>query len=438
MNSLRLTLLLILCSLRPLYCQESFFIEKGGKTDKTRFELVNNLIIIPVELNGVQLSFLLDTGVNTTVLLNLDQIDSLDLSNAEKIQLRGLGGEELIDAYRSRNNYLKIDRTVNEDLTIFVIYDEKINFSPRLGIPVHGIIGTDFFKDLVVEINYSRKFLRVHDPTRFKKKLKKYTEVPLQFFQNKPYVEAVIEMEGFTGKGKLLLDNGLSDAAWIFPQNFQVQVPKKSFKDYLGLGLLGDVVGRRGRIQSFSLKEIKTSHMTVSFPDSLSIQGLKLFGDRDGSIGSEFLRRFNFVFNYQEEVMYLRKNNSFEDPYNYNMSGIVLEHDGLIVVETYESVDPVNPLEEGVQVVSSKPKYFKRFELKPSFRIVKIRKNSPAFLAGAQVGDEIISTNGKKAYKLDLEDFNRLFSSEEGKEIRLIIRRNGQSKKIKFKLKKMI
>ncbi|NJW55757.1 aspartyl protease family protein, partial [Salinimicrobium oceani] len=98
---------------------------------KIKFDLVNNLIIVPVELNDLQLSFLVDKGVKTTVLLNLDEEDTTELNPSEKIQLRGLGGEDLIQAFRSRDNQLKIGKIRNEALTVFVIYDDNINFSPR-------------------------------------------------------------------------------------------------------------------------------------------------------------------------------------------------------------------------------------------------------------------------------------------------------------------
>lgn len=438
MCKLKLILLFLWCSISFGYCQEKFVIQKGKKRDKIGFELVNNLIIIPVELNGVKLSFLLDTGVNTTLLLNVDQLDSLGLKNSEKIHIRGLGGEELIEAYKTRNNYLKISRTVNESLNIFMIYDENINFSPRLGVPVHGIIGTDFFEDLVVEINYARRFLKVHDPSRFRKKLNRYTAVPLTFFQNKPYVEASVGIGAVSATGKFLLDNGLSDAAWIFPENLNLAVPTNSFQDFLGLGLLGDVVGKRGRVESFSLGGIELPEMTASFPDNLIVEGVELFGDRDGSIGSEFMRRFNIVLDYGNEVMFLRQNSMFKEPFNYNMSGIVLEHSGFNIVQTYETIDPVSPLEEGVQVVRSEPKYFKKFELKPAFKVVKLRENSPALLAGLQVGDEIVLVNGRNSHKLNLEDFSRLFSSEDGRLIKLVVNRNGRKEKIRFRLKKLL
>ncbi|MFD2516601.1 aspartyl protease family protein [Salinimicrobium flavum] len=434
-----LFILLFICNTLFGYCQEGFVIEKGRKQAKIKFQLVSNLIIIPVELNGVELSFLLDTGVNTTVLLNLEEADSLQLRDATKIELRGLGGEEIIEAYKSEHNRMKIGRAICNELTLFLIYDEDVNFSPRLGIPVHGIIGTDFFKDFIVEINYARKFLRIHDPERFRKNLKRYTGVPLQFFQNKPYVRSKTIIEGEEIETVLLIDNGLGDALWLFNENSEIKIPEKSFEDFLGLGLLGDVTGKRSRITSFELGGHKLEQVTAAFPDSASVQGLRSFEERNGSLGGEILRRFNLVFDYSAAKMYLRKNRNFGDDFNYDMSGITLEHSGFVVVETFVKVlEPVSAFDKGEEVITHRPQLKKTFALQPAFTIVSIRKNSPAERAGLEVGDKILSVNAKPVYKYHLEDLNALFSSAEGKRIKIKVKREEEELDFEFFLEKLL
>ncbi|MGB7784608.1 MAG: aspartyl protease family protein [Salinimicrobium sp.] len=433
-----LFLLLLLCSCCFFYGQEGFMIKNDRRRTKIKFDLVNNLIVVPVKLNGVELSFLLDTGVNTSLLLDLSPQDSLELLNAEKIQLRGLGGHQLIDAYRSTDNVMEIGKVKNEALELYVIYDEDINFSPRLGVAVNGILGYDFFKDFVVEINYSRKFIRVHDPGRFTKKMRGYRELPLQFYRNKPYLLSEIDVDDRRQEVMLLLDNGLSDALWLFPQTMGLQVPEKSFKDLLGLGLLGDVTGDRGRIQSFQMGEIELNNVTASFPDSSSVRGLKMFTERNGSIGGELLRRFNIYMDYDAGRMFVKKNKNFRNPFNYNMSGIVLEHGGFVVVESYETViKPVSSGSEGEEVFKA-PVVYKKFSLQPSFRIVRLRENSPGSLVGLQVGDLLVKVNGKSAYHFSLEELTHLFSSEDGKSIKLEIEREGMTKEFEFRLKKLL
>lgn len=132
----------------------------GKESVSFRFELISNLIVFPVEINGVELSFLLDSGVSRPLLFNITDLDSLQIKNAENIFIRGLGGGEPIKAIQSKGNTFSIHPDVkNFSQDLFVIVDEEINFSPRLGIPIHGIIGYDIFKEFVVKIDYSKKKL---------------------------------------------------------------------------------------------------------------------------------------------------------------------------------------------------------------------------------------------------------------------------------------
>lgn len=434
MLKLKLLLLLFFTGLGMIHSQQNFTIKNDRKSTKIKFDLVNNLIIVPVELNDLQLSFLVDTGVKTTVLLNLDEEDTTELNPSEKIQLRGLGGEDLIQAFRSRDNQLKIGKIRNEALTVFVIYDDNINFSPRLGVPVHGIIGYDLFKDFIVEIDYPRRFLRLHDRKRFYKKLRGYDKLPLQFHQEKPYISTRLEIDEKPAFATLLLDNGLSDALWLFPDSTNIYIPHRSFPDFLGLGLSGDVTGRRGRVTSITLGDNTLGEVTTSFPDSLSVEGLQTYYARNGSIGSEIMRRFHLVFDYEGKALYLKKNKRFDEKFYYDMSGIVLEHSGFTVIESYQRVPKISNNEED-NILIMEPAFYKKFELKPAFQIARLRNNSPALIAGLQVGDEVTRVNGRNAYKLELDDFVDLFSSKEGASIKMEVLRNGRTLTFEFKLK---
>ncbi len=68
------------------------FVLQGGDKDKIGFKLINNLIVIPVEINGVELSFLLDTGVTKPIIFNfLNIAEDLQINQTDKIYIRGLG-----------------------------------------------------------------------------------------------------------------------------------------------------------------------------------------------------------------------------------------------------------------------------------------------------------------------------------------------------------
>ena len=145
---------LLFFSMQLSYGQEGFTLPENVKRDKVSFELVNNLVIIPVELNGTKLSFLLDTGVSTTLLFSIAQNDSLQLKNAVPASIRGLGDGGSIDALKSQNNILRVGKAVDKSHSLYVIFDQSLNFSPRMGVPIHGILGYDFFKKFLVKTDF--------------------------------------------------------------------------------------------------------------------------------------------------------------------------------------------------------------------------------------------------------------------------------------------
>ena len=109
--------------------QSNYKLTDKIKSQKIEFELINNIILIPVEVNGITLKFLLDTGVSKPILFNfIKGSDSLKILNSEKIKIKGLGDGDYIDALRSSHNTFKIGDAINTDQTLFAVFDSRINF----------------------------------------------------------------------------------------------------------------------------------------------------------------------------------------------------------------------------------------------------------------------------------------------------------------------
>lgn len=436
-----LLLIFVLFPLTSISGQGTFYLDTGVRRDKIKFELINNLIILPVELNGLKLSFLLDTGVNTTVLLGLKELDSLDLPNAEKVRLRGIGSDKYIEAIKSENNQMRVGKASSRNLSILLVLDRAINFSPRLGFPVHGILGYDFFSNFIVEINYKRKFIRLYPLDEEPRKVEKYQAIPLVFHKNKPYVNTQLRIEDNTIRSTLLLDSGLADALWLFEDGTEIFVPEQNYEDFLGLGLLGDIFGKRGRSSEMSISDIKLTNILTSYPDTAAFGGLKFFTERNGSIGGEILRRFHLIFNYDDQKLYLKKNSDFDDEYFTNMSGITVEHAGYVVVRSFARPPSFisGDIEgDGSSLISQTTKASQTFSLKPEFRIARLRQDSPAQRAGLKIGDIIVSINSRSGYKMDIEEIARLFASKEGKRIKIKVNRSGAEMSFVFNLERAL
>lgn len=417
--------------------QNGFEISENKKFTTIPFQLINNLIFIPAELNGVPLTFLLDTGVAETLLFSTDNKE-IDFKKLEKIKFSGLGGSLEIEGLKSIRNQLQIGENYSDPShTIFIILDEDFNFSSHVGIPVNGIIGYSFFRNHPVSINYITKKITIFEDDRaLPKNIKKFREFPITIEYSKPYVMADVEMKNEKKSSKLLLDLGNSDALWLFPaliKDFVYNRP--NIEDFLGRGFNGDVYGKRSRIHHLYLGDFKFEKPLMAMPDEFSIQHINMVRDRKGSIGSEILRRFTIIFDYENKKMYLKKNKSYADDFHFNMSGIDFRHDGVKweqeIVKVETTAKNSNAGNE-VNVIANPFQY--KFVLKPLYSVAGIRKDSPAFISGLKKGDEIISINGRKTSNMTLNHINELMKSEEGKVIHIIVTRNSETLSFTFTL----
>ena len=422
-----------------LFCfssaQKGFEISTPKKT-VIPFQLINNLIFIPLNINGVELTFLLDSGVNETILFSLDEKE-IKFNDTEKVKFSGLGESKNIEGLRSNNNVVNIGKGY-QDLkhTIYIILDESINFSSHVGIPVNGIIGYHFFKNKPVEIDYITKKITVYsDEKTFSKRKKKFKEFPITVEGNKPYLMTDVEMMREKVASKMLLDLGNSDAIWLFPkviENFVYNRP--NIDDYLGQGFNGDIFGKRSRIHGFYIGDFAFEKPLTAMPDEFSIQSLKIVPDRKGSVGSDILRRFTLIFDYQEKKIYLRKNKHFNDPFLFNKSGLDIQHDGmtwqqdLVRVETAKT----EKAREGIVAYESEDKFKYNFVLKPQYSVAGCRKEAQCYIAGIRKDDKIISINNKKSGDWTLQKINDLMKQEDGTTVIFDMERNRQ--KMTFKL----
>jgi hypothetical protein len=395
------------------------------------------LVLIPLELNGVLMRFLLDTGVAETILFSLADKSEVMLQNVEKIKMRGLGDQDAVEGLKSRGNVLKTGGLVKTNEVVIVVLDESFNFSASLGIEVNGIIGSSFFENNIVEINFLKKKITIHKDLKTVRKLHKYEAFELNIEGQKPYMNVDIVSNNQQKNLKLLLDTGNSDGLWIFrtPQN-KLKIPEKSFEDFLGRGFSGDIYGKRATISKLNLKNFDFSKVVCAFPDTLSVQKMNLVSDRSGSIGGEIFSRFHVVFDYAKNKLYLKKNHRFYAHFPYNKSGIELQHAGSRLIKEEIVSRALERTEGGVRInFGGDDKDIKfKFELKPNFEVVSIRKGSPAQNSGLQVGDLIISINGVSSYRYKLQQINDILRTEEDNVIKMNVERHGVIINIQFKL----
>jgi len=393
------------------------------------------------------LSFILDTGVDKTILFSLSENDSLGLKNVKKISLHGLGKGKAIDALISQKNKLKVGALKSNDETIYLVLKDQFELSGKMGTTIHGIIGYSLLKDVIAKINYKTKKIILYNPKNFQyKKCKKCEEFPVEFYRNKPYVDAAIQLDTIGNEMtsvKMLIDTGGSDALWLFEESHEkIKTPLRHYNDILGEGLSGTIYGNRARIPKVRLGKFEVLQPTVSFLDTISTLQARKFETRNGSIGSNILKRFKVWIDYPNKKLILRKCAALTGGFEYNMSGLDIVYNGEQLVKEMDPEKVISysgqnsSFENNSNTITFSASY--RFKFKPSYRISKVLQNSPAALVGIYPDDILLKINGNSVHDLSIGQLIKKLQTKDGKKIRVTIRRGEDILKFQFKLKKRV
>ncbi|MDD7912998.1 aspartyl protease family protein [Polaribacter ponticola] len=430
-KTFKLFLILFFAFSVKVKAQDGFhFINKNKVHQQISFKLINNLIVIPLHLNDKKLHFILDTGVNKTILFNISQNDSIGLNNVKKVKLQGLGKGESIDALMSLNNNVSIKKIASKTETIYVILKDNFDLSSKMGTTIHGIIGYDLLKEFILKINYKSQTIDFYNPNKFKyRKCKKCEVFPLKLFRNKPYMNLKVQLDTIGNKlidVKMLIDSGGSDAVWLFEDSKEdIKTPKQFFNDILGEGLSGAIYGNRSRMPKIKMGSFEIENPTVSFLDSLSTKNARTFKDRNGSIGAGILKRFKVWIDYPNKKITLKKSGSFSGGFNYNMSGLDVIYYGKQLVKEENVKSYSNNASAGGENSINFITSFS-YKFKPSFIVNSVVENSPAEKAGLLKDDIILKINGKRSYEFTLNDIMFKFQQRDNKKIKIEVSRNGK------------
>lgn len=374
----------------------------GTSALRIPFDLVSSVIFLQVRVNDSQpLWFVLDTGASLTI-LDAERAKLLGIKFSIVGKAEGAGGS-LVDAGLAKDVSFGLPGLDFQARQTGVM--SLSNLNRYTGRTVEGVLGHNFFSRFVVEIDYAARIINLYDPKTFQ-----YSgsgeSVPIELKDNGPSVRARLALAGRAPiEGNFRIDTGGSHALilntpFVKAQNILQAVSKTIAAPAAGVG--GVTAVRLGRIQNLQLGRFTLEKPVTSFAQST--KGALADPNLTGNIGGGSLRRFKIIFDYSNRRMILEPNSSFIEPFESDMSGIVLTA-------------------EGVKL--------------DAFTIFYITENSPASEAGLRVGDVITAIDDKPSSALALDDVREMFK-QNGREYLLSITRGEQAAQIKIKLRSLI
>jgi len=370
-----------------------------SRTVEVPFVEDNGHIFLEGRINGVGPVWMtLDTGAGTAA-VDVARAPELKISGTGQVRATGAGGAETIQMASGIEFALPGLALPRQSAGLI-----PLGFiSQRVGRPIAAILGYELFREFVVEIDYHRQRLSLHDPRTYR-----YqgvgTVVPLEFDRNLPYMTASLSMAtGGVARGQFVIDLGSNVPVMVseaYARTHSLLRPADRRIDLVGRGVGGDVHLVLARAAGLDIQGVTLAGPIVGFPRNLG--GLIAAEDSVGNIGAALLRRFRVTFDYSRRRMILEKTASFGEPFESDMSGLAL--------------------------VTSGP----RFEVVSIARIVA---GTPAEQAGLRAGDRVLEVDGTPVP--DVAAIRRLLR-QEGRRVTLRIARGEERLTCTVTLRRLI
>jgi hypothetical protein len=338
-------------------------------------------IVVPLKIKGKSYPFMVDTGCTISVFdPALCSLLGAKVRNAEVNTPGGPARVTLFRAPEASVGELPFPQTGAVGVHgVFALVREQY------GVGVWGALGMDFLQSHGLRVDFDRgrvAFLRSGRSFAGHR-------LPLVWSEGGcPCVEARVERDA--EPVRFIIDTGDISSGSLGRVIYQELKGRGKLRHAGQMGgLTASGTDRLNLGQLDCLKLGPFEHKNLYFKQASTISNPRL--------GLTFWSRYRVVFDFKEQVAYLRKNSRHARPDAIDGSGL-----GML-------------LEEGLAIVS------------------RVEERSPAAKAGIRKGDEVVLIAGRKAAGANLVVLRKLLEGK-GRTVRVVVRRDSRDREVPLRL----
>jgi hypothetical protein len=355
-------------------------------------------VFVPVHVDsGPPRWFILDTGVSG-VMLDGGLARELRLSVADAGRTSGVGTGSLALG-RASDVTLRVGTVPLGPTDARVLSLDSV-LAPYGGRAAPGVIGSPLFREHVVELDFDRSVMILHDPKAFHYQGHGIV-IPIRFFNEIPVTDGRLAPPGSATPMPLRLAVDLGAKAtllfsepFILAHHLMQQFPRHT-ESPLGAGIGGETRYAFARARSLVLIDSRGGESGASLDNpvvGLSVRGTFRAEWCDGLLGAEFLRGYRVIFDYAHGQLILEARHPALQAAEYDMSGM------FVVSDEWD---------------------------RHRFVVHEVLPNGPAATAGVAAGDRIVSVDGQPVFELTLGDLRNVLRSRPGRSVAITIERGG-------------
>ena len=314
-RSLFLIFLLALVFVGTAFNTNGNKLKNDSKTENQKsdfpFRLINNKTILLARVGDSRpLKVILDSGMgwDGILILNPDFRDSIKLVNPKNANIGGAGKENASTARFADSMNFSIGDVEFKNQRIVMLQNDRFK-----GFPTDGVVGYSLLGHYAVEVNYDSLTINLLDQEKLHVD-SSWEAIPIIFKNSIPWIDAKVVIENEAPvRLSCYIDCASSEAIELLTKPDQkFSIPKETKEVYLGRGLSGDIYGKTGKIAKVIIGSFELKNVLAAFASAEVRSKQK---GADAVVANNLLRRFNLIYDYSHQKLYVKPNSHFNDAF---------------------------------------------------------------------------------------------------------------------------
>ena len=299
----------------PEYLGEApgtYVIQDDRDTVSFPFEFYGMNLMVKARMNNIPINMLIDNGVlwDELFFYGSPLVDSLGMQLDGEILVEGAGEDEGIQSNTASNVSIAFGDVLFSGQNAVITSKEQgfADYFPGVAGQVCGA----FFKHFMVEFNFDTQLLTLHRPDHFHYH-GKGKSVPMIRDSSGAYsIPVRLKINDKPAFDyRLFIDlGGIYPVSLVIDDRLEIEKPTGE-KTLLGYGASGAIRGYQSMLGSLKIGGYELKDVA-----SVMIESTEGGDYTNTTIGLPILMRFNLIFDYFNERLYLEPNSHFFDPYD--------------------------------------------------------------------------------------------------------------------------
>jgi hypothetical protein len=196
-------------------------------------------------------------------------------------------------------------------------YKSKVYDIAVAGNETDGMLGWNVFDGMIVELDYDNNKMILH--SKMPKQVlhnKHYSKFKITYIKNKPFIEAEISQSGTRNKSLFLFDLGYQRTIMLDHDLLQEARFPTEKMEVIKKVIMHGIKGNEVPVITSNLESLKIGNFELkNVPAQIMGQNKPMPGVNIHILGSDILKRFNTILDFQKNVIYLKPNHLFDLEY---------------------------------------------------------------------------------------------------------------------------